>query len=178
MLKIITFAFLIAALNCNSQILRETFSPTDLIGVWEYQIPGSNEYIAFTFTEEFRTVTGEFKKYIKDANGNITNTLFDSSSDNVPNAVGDQAIKYPEYYPFDNNSVMHSFFIDDGITNTNSVNGRRIRLIQLATLKILRICDTCELQLEFSLIPKNPGINPYDQEYSINIPTTMVLNKI
>lgn len=65
-------------------------------------------------------------------------------------------------------------FSDAGVTNNNP----QIRLNQLATLRLFRPCATCNLLLEFTLLPKNPGVNPYDQEYIINIPTTMVLNKI
>lgn len=89
---VVVSMFVLTALNCNSQIITIAYSPTDLIGVWEYQIPGSNEYIGFQFTSQFGIVNGEFFKYFKDVNGQMTVITFDSRADTIPGAMSNEAM--------------------------------------------------------------------------------------
>lgn len=174
MLRLIAFTMCIAAFNCSAQTLTVDYSPTDLIGSWEYQIPNTNEYIKFVFTEEFGSVTGEFMKFTKDSNGNIDQIFFDSRADNLPNQ-GDYAIFGIDVYddiPGPNTFGM--WFKDSGVTNNNI----DARLVQLGKLIISKPCGTCPLELYFTLFPKNPGIGTAANSYQINIPINITLIKI
>lgn len=166
-------------LNLSSQDLQETFQPIDLIGTWEYNIPTTNEYIAFTFVQEFDIVLGEFKMFTKDANGNVESVIFDSSVNNSPNKTGVEAFFGPRPYNYDSKvNTFACFIIDDGVTNLGTSNNRKIYLTQLVTFEIIRNCTGCNLQLAFTLIPKKEGINTYDQDYIIKIPENMLMDKI
>lgn len=177
MLKYLNFIFFILFFAAEGQTLQlvENFDPIDLTGKWEYNIPGTNDFIGFHFISQYDVVTGEFSKYTKDSNGNLITVLFDSEADTIPGALSNEAmggIDRSEYILEHNTFV--TMFVDHGLTNYNS----RILLGQIATLRLFRSCDNCPLQLQFDLLPRQPGLNPYDQEYTINIPVTMVMTKV
>jgi hypothetical protein len=173
-LKIFIFICCFSFLS-YAQTSQPSYEPFDLIGTWEYNIPNTQEYIQFTFFQSYDYVNGDFKKISKDLNGNVVTEHFNSETSNHSFDDGVAAMEgIHSYNAFPEPNTFGSMFADRGITNNNL----EAKLYQICTLKIYKSCVSCDPEIHFTLLPKNPGVRTTEIEYEINIPVNMVLTKV
>ena len=176
-LILILFIGFIGTFQATSQTLVREYAVTDLVGRWEYQIPGTNEYVEYHFFDLLGTgvVYGEFRKYTRDQSGQIDRVIFDSSSPTESETISYAAFSGISKHPDNLGAGEFSFLlVDRGITN----NDPDLHLWRLGKVKIFRDCTTCVFKIEVSFYGKG-GDPEYTQLVNdIQLPDPVIMEKM
>ncbi|PQJ31413.1 hypothetical protein BST92_05525 [Nonlabens arenilitoris] len=148
---------------------------TNLLGTWETQV-GTNEYISITIDSlELGYGRGGFKKYTKDAAGNIDQLIYDSSLYSIPNGPFSPAIVIGMSEPQDmiEGRTSYGRFRDFGVTR-GDVDNRRLWDPRSLELRIYKDCLSCGYKMHFKIT----SLKSFVDKQGTLFPTDLVLDKI
>ncbi|PQJ31414.1 hypothetical protein BST92_05530 [Nonlabens arenilitoris] len=148
---------------------------TNLLGTWETQV-GTNEYISITIDSlVVGHGTGSFKKYTKDAVGNIDQVIYDSSLYSIPNGPFPTAIAIAMSEPQDmiEGRTSYGEIRDYGVTR-GDVDNRRLWDSRFSELRIYKDCFSCGYKMHFKIT----SLKLFVDDLGTLFPTDLVLDKI